>query len=222
MKIILLGAPGSGKGTQAQFITQRYNIPRIATGDMLRTEVAQQTSLGLMIKSIVQKGQLVSDSIVIKLVQQRISQSDCKQGFLLDGFPRTLDQAKALTDSAIVIDYVIELSVSAAVLIHRLSGRRIHPASGRVYHVDHHPPRVSGLDDETGEILIQREDDRLETIGKRLEIYQKQTAPLINYYQSLSQNNRDTRYRSIDADQPIEKVRDQIFSALDANNFTIS
>lgn len=216
MKIILLGAPGSGKGTQAQFITQRYNIPRIATGDMLRTEVAQQTPLSSVIKSILHKGQLVSDLIVIKLVQQRISQSDCKQGFLLDGFPRTLAQAKALTAQAIVIDYVIELSVSTAVLIHRLSGRRIHPESGRVYHIDHHPPRVSGFDDETGETLIQREDDRLETIQKRLEIYQQQAEPLISYYQSLEKNNIGTKCRSIDADQPIEKVRDQIFSNLDS------
>ncbi len=183
MRIILLGPPGAGKGTQAKFIAEDYGIPKISTGDMLRQAVQDQTPVGLMAKQVMDQGQLVSDEIIMALVKERIQQADCKEGFLFDGFPRTLFQAEALRELGIKIDEVIEIHVDDEEIVGRISGRWVHPASGRVYHASYHPPKVAGVDDLTGEPLIQREDDSEFTVRKRLEVYRQQTAPLLNYYQ---------------------------------------
>ena len=182
MRLILLGAPGAGKGTQASFICQRYGIPQISTGDMLRAAVKAGTALGLAAKKVMDSGGLVSDDIIIGLVKERIAQPDCAQGFLFDGFPRTLPQADAMKAAGVKLDVVLEIDVPDSAIIERMSGRRVHMASGRTYHLTHNPPKVAGLDDATGEPLIQRDDDKEETVRKRLEVYQRQTRPLVAYY----------------------------------------
>jgi adenylate kinase len=186
MRIILLGAPGAGKGTQAKVIMDNLGIPQISTGDMLRAAVKAGTELGLKAKDIMAAGGLVSDDIIIGLVKDRITQPDCKNGFLFDGFPRTIPQAQALMEAGVVIDRVIEIDVPDTEIISRLSGRRVHPGSGRVYHIEHNPPKKAGLDDDTGEALVQRDDDKEETVRKRLEIYHRQTKPLVDFYQQRS------------------------------------
>lgn len=189
MRLMLLGGPGAGKGTQASRLIEHYNIPQISTGDMLRAAIAAGSELGLSAKKIMDAGQLVSDDIMIALVRERLAQADCSNGFLLDGFPRTLIQAEALKSAGIHLDHVIEIAVSDDEIVQRISGRRTHPGSGRVYHLDYHPPKVAGIDDLTGERLIQRDDDREEIIRKRLDVYHHQTEPLIDYYQSWASSN---------------------------------
>lgn len=212
MKIILLGPPGAGKGTQAQFIKEAMGIPQISTGDMLRQAIAEGSKLGLEAKSIMDSGGLVHDELMIALVEERLSKPDCKKGFLLDGFPRTLPQAEALTRD-VGIDAVIEIKVNPEEIIERLSGRRVHPASGRVYHHQFHPPKVEGKDDLTGENLIQREDDKEETVRHRLSVYQKLTLPLVAYYSELSQQS-SLRYIEINGMADVDVVKNNIFSAL--------
>jgi len=185
MRIILLGAPGAGKGTQAAFLCEQYGIPQISTGDMLRAAVAAGTELGNKAKAIMDAGGLVSDDIIIGLVKDRIAQPDCEAGCLFDGFPRTIPQAQAMVDAGISIDHVIEIAVDDEEIVGRLSGRRVHPGSGRIYHVDHNPPQTAGVDDITGEPLIQRDDDREETVRKRLAVYHEQTQPLVDFYKTL-------------------------------------
>ena len=187
MRVILLGAPGAGKGTQAQAICREFSIPQISTGDMLRAAIAAQTDLGQKVQAIMAAGELVSDDIIVAIVQERIAQSDCANGFLLDGFPRTIAQAEALREQGVKIDWVLDIDVADEEIVRRLSGRRIHEASGRVYHIDYHPPKVAGQDDETGEPLIQRADDSEETVRNRLRVYHEQTAPLIQYYAQWQQ-----------------------------------
>lgn len=189
MRIILLGPPGAGKGTQAQFICQRFAIPQISTGDMLRAAVAAGTELGRQAKAIMDDGGLVSDDIIIALVKERLTEADCAQGCLFDGFPRTIVQAQAMIDEQIAIDHVLEIAVSDEEIIKRLSGRRVHPGSGRVYHIDHNPPVQAGRDDETGEALVQRDDDLEETVRKRLGVYHEQTRPLVDFYQGVEAVN---------------------------------
>ncbi len=184
MRLMLLGGPGAGKGTQASRLTKHFNIPQISTGDMLRAAIVAGSELGLSAKKIMDSGQLVSDEIIIALVKERLQKEDCRKGFLLDGFPRTIPQAQALKDAEINIDYVIEIAVDDDVIVERISGRRIHPASGRVYHIYSHPPKIKDRDDETNEPLILRDDDREEIIRKRLEVYHEQTEPLVDYYQN--------------------------------------
>ena len=182
MRIILLGAPGAGKGTQANFIKEKFNIPQISTGDMLRAAVKAGTPLGLAAKSIMDAGGLISDEIIINLVKERIKEADCKNGFLFDGFPRTIPQAEAMKEAGIPIDYVVEIDVADSEIIQRMSGRRVHPASGRTYHIVFNPPKVAGKDDVTGDDLVQRPDDTEETVIKRLNVYHAQTQPLVEYY----------------------------------------
>lgn len=186
MKVILLGPPGAGKGTQAQFITERYAIPQISTGDMLRAAIKAETPLGLEVKDVMASGGLVSDELIIALVRERVEQSDCQNGFLFDGFPRTIPQARAIVDAGILIDAVVEIAVVDEEIVARLSGRRVHEDSGRIYHIEHNPPNNAGLDDETGEPLIQRPDDSEETVRNRLDVYHKQTKPLVNFYTELA------------------------------------
>ncbi len=216
MRIILLGPPGAGKGTQAKFLLEKFNIPQVSTGDMLRAAVKAGTPLGLQAKKIMEEGGLVSDDIMIGLVKERVIEPDCKNGFLLDGFPRTLAQAQALTDSGIKIDDVIEIKVDYEEVVHRISGRRIHPASGRTYHVDYHPPKVAGIDDETGEPLIQRPDDEEVTVRKRLDVYEQQTKPLVKYYRDLSVQGRPTvpNFFVVDGMQSVEAVKKEIANKL--------
>lgn len=208
MKIILLGAPGAGKGTQSQLIAKNFNIPQISTGDMLRTAVKENNPLGVTVKQIMESGGLVSDEIIIQLVQERIVRPDCEQGFLLDGFPRTLVQAEAIQSSGIEIDQVVEIDLSDEEIIKRLSGRRVHPRSGRVYHVDYNPPNSPNQDDLTGEALVQRDDDIEETVRKRLAVYHEQTRPLVDFYQRLSKSSKNGKphYSKVPGDQPVEVV----------------
>lgn len=216
MRIILLGAPGAGKGTQAQSIMQKYGIPQISTGDMLRAAVKAGTELGLAAKKIMDAGGLVSDDIIIGLVKDRIAQPDCAKGFLFDGFPRTIPQAQAMIDAGVNIDHVVEINVGDAEIIERLSGRRVHPGSGRVYHVRYNPPKVAGKDDVTGEDLVQRDDDQEATIKKRLEVYHTQTAQLVGFYQKLSQAGSTTapRYTRIEGVGPVDEITSRVFAAL--------
>ncbi|WP_303760728.1 adenylate kinase, partial [Alcanivorax jadensis] len=189
MRVILLGAPGAGKGTQAQFIKEQFNIPQISTGDMLRAAVKAGTPLGLEAKKVMDAGGLVSDDIILGLVKERISEDDCANGFLFDGFPRTIPQAQALVEQGVDIDFVVEIDVDDEEIIERLSGRRVHPSSGRVYHIKYNPPKEDDKDDETGEELVQRDDDKEETVRKRLEVYQAQTRPLVDFYQDLAKKD---------------------------------
>lgn len=213
MKILLLGAPGAGKGTQAQFITAALNIPQISTGDMLRAAVKAVTPLGLEAKKIMDAGGLVRDDIIIGLVKERIAEPDCAHGFLFDGFPRTLAQAEAMEKAGVHLDAVIEIAVPDEVIIERMSGRRVHLSSGRTYHIVYHPPKVSGKDDETGEDLIQRDDDQEETVKKRLQVYHEQTEVLIDFYDH-QQGQNAPQYIKVDGTQPVETVKTQILAAL--------
>ena len=213
MKILLLGAPGAGKGTQAQFITRAFGIPQISTGDMLRAAINAGTPLGLEAKKIMDEGGLVRDDIIIGMVKERIAQDDCRGGFLFDGFPRTLAQAEALQQAGIALDAVVEIDVPDAVILERISGRRVHPASGRSYHIVHNPPTVEGKDDDTGEDLIQRSDDKEETVRKRLDVYHGETAVLIGFYSGLS-GEHAPRYVKVDGTRPVDDVRGEILAAL--------
>lgn len=216
MKIILLGMPGSGKGTQAQFLMDRYGIPQISTGDMLRAAIKSATPLGVKAKGYMDRGELVPDDLVIALVKQRVVEPDCAGGFILDGFPRTIQQAEALRNAGVEIDYVIEIEVGDDEILKRMSGRRMHPASGRTYHVDFNPPKVPGKDDVTGEPLIQRADDNEETVKKRIATYHAQTKPLIDYYfkWASSQDHRAPRYVNIYGKGSVEHIRDKMFAAV--------
>lgn len=214
MKIILLGAPGAGKGTQAQFLTKTFDIPQISTGDMLRAAIKAGTELGTLAKSFMDSGKLVTDEIIIGLVKERIAQDDCKNGFLLDGFPRTVPQADALKEAGVAIDAVIEIDVADSVIVERMSGRRAHLASGRTYHIVYNPPKVEGKDDETGEDLVQRDDDKAEVVLDRLRVYHEQTAPLVNYYKGVAAANSTVKYITIDGTQKIDAVEQAILSQL--------
>lgn len=213
MRIILLGAPGAGKGTQAQFLMQTFGIPQISTGDMLRAAIKAGTELGLEAKKVIDAGQLVSDDIIIGLVKERIAQPDCAKGFLLDGFPRTIPQADAMVESGIKIDCVLEFDVADEVIVERMSGRRVHPASGRVYHVVYNPPAVEGKDDQTGEDLIVRPDDEPATVKKRLAVYHEQTKPLVEYYQALAEKG-ETQFQTVDGTQAVDAVSAQLKALL--------
>lgn len=216
MRIIMLGAPGAGKGTQAQFITERFGIPQISTGDMLRAAVKSGSELGQRVKAVMETGALVSDDIIIALIEERVKQPDCAKGYLLDGFPRTIPQAEALKDQGIAIDYVVEIAVDDEEIVHRLSGRRVHEASGRIYHVKYDPPKVEGKDDETGDTLVQRQDDKEETVRKRLEIYHAQTEPLIGYYHDWFNKDPEAapKYVRVEGVGSLDDIREQILSQL--------
>ena len=216
MRLILLGGPGAGKGTQANFIKEKYGIPQISTGDMLRAAVKAGTELGMQAKKIMDEGGLVSDDIIIGLVKERIQESDCANGFLFDGFPRTIPQADAMKDSGIDIDSVVEIVVDDAEIIKRMSGRRVHLASGRTYHTIYNPPKEEGKDDVTGEPLIQRDDDQEETVRKRLAVYHEQTEPLVEYYSKWADSGdaRAPKHVRIDGIGSVESIRDSIFAAL--------
>jgi len=214
MRLILLGAPGAGKGTQAQFITEKYNIPQISTGDMLRAAVKARTELGTQAKAVMDSGGLVSDDIIIGLVKERIAEADCAKGFLFDGFPRTIPQAQAMVEAGVKIDHVVEIAVEDEEIVARLSGRRVHPGSGRVYHIIHNPPKQEGVDDETGEPLVQREDDREETVRKRLEVYHSQTSPLIDFYQNMTGDDAP-EYHSIAGVGSVDEIREKVFAELE-------
>jgi adenylate kinase len=215
MRLILLGAPGAGKGTQAQFICDKYQIPQISTGDMLRAAVKAGTELGLKVKEIMETGGLVSDEIIIGLVKERIQQEDCVNGFLFDGFPRTIPQAEAMLEAGVEIDHVVEIDVEDAEIVKRLGGRRVHPASGRVYHVVYNPPKVEGKDDETGEDLIQRDDDQEETVLKRLSVYHEQTAPLVSFYKDLEQKSDSApKYSHVPGVGSLDEITAQVMTAL--------
>ena len=209
MKIILLGAPGAGKGTQAQFIMNKFGIPQISTGDMFRAVIKAGTELGKQAKALMDEGKLVPDELTVALVKDRISQPDCANGFLLDGFPRTIPQADALKDSGVKIDYVLEFDVPDEVIVERMSGRRVHQASGRSYHIVYNPPKVEGKDDVTGEDLIIRADDKPETVLDRLAVYHKQTSPLIDYYQAEAKAG-NTQYFRLDGTQKVEEVSQEL------------
>ncbi len=214
-RIILLGPPGAGKGTQAQVITKTFNIPQISTGDMLRAAIKDGTELGNQAKSVMDAGGLVSDDLIINLVKARIAQPDCANGCIFDGFPRTIPQAQALADAGVHIDNVIEIAVPDEDIVARLSGRRSHPASGRVYHVIYNPPKIEGKDDETGEDLVQRDDDKEEIIRDRLATYHKQTAALVDFYQDLAKTDSHApRYAKFDGTQSIDKVSEQVLAEL--------
>lgn len=216
MRVILLGGPGAGKGTQANFIKERYNIPQISTGDMLRAAVKEGTPLGIEAKKVMDAGGLVSDDIILGLVKERIARDDCANGFLLDGFPRTIAQAEALKEQGVNVDAVVEIDVDDEEIIRRMSGRRVHLASGRTYHVAFNPPKVEGKDDVTGEELIQRDDDQEETVRKRLAVYHEQTAPLIEYYSRWAEQGGAgaPKYYKINGIGGVESIRDAIFAAL--------
>ena len=214
MQIILLGAPGAGKGTQAKFISDHLNIPQISTGDMLRASVSKGTELGLKAKVLMEKGELVPDDLILDLVKDRISEKDCANGFLFDGFPRTLDQANALKDKGIKIDCVIEIMVDDDEIIQRMSGRRVHTTSGRTYHIKYNPPKQENIDDETGEPLIQRPDDNEETVRKRLAIYHDQTSPLVDFYKKSSLVQNGNKYIEVNGVGDISTIQEQIKKAL--------
>mgnify|MGYP006273999239 CR=1 FL=1 len=214
MKLILLGAPGAGKGTQAQFLTDTFDIPQISTGDMLRAAIKAGTELGKKAKAFMDEGKLVTDEIIIGLVKDRIAEPDCENGFLLDGFPRTVPQADALKAAGVSIDAVVEIDVPDDTIVERMAGRRVHPNSGRTYHLKYNPPATDGKDDQTGEELIQRDDDKPEVVKDRLSVYHDQTAPLVEYYQSESRSNADLVYIRVDGTQPIDQVQKDILDGL--------
>ncbi|MGQ8821256.1 adenylate kinase [Bibersteinia trehalosi] len=213
MKIILLGAPGAGKGTQAQFMMQKFGIPQISTGDMFRAAIKEGTELGKQAKALMDEGKLVPDELTVALVKDRIAQPDCANGFLLDGFPRTIPQADALKEAGVKIDFVLEFDVADEVIVERMSGRRVHQPSGRTYHVVYNPPKVEGKDDVTGEDLIIRQDDKPETVLERLAIYHKQTKPLIAYYSAEAEAG-NTVYHRLDGTQPVEQVSAELAKIL--------
>lgn len=215
MRLILLGAPGAGKGTQATFIKEKFNIPQISTGDMLRAAVKAGTALGLEAKKFMDAGGLVPDEVIIGMIKERIQDTDCKDGFLFDGFPRTIPQAEAMKQAGVDIDYVVEIDVPDEEIIKRMSGRRMHLASGRTYHVIFNPPKVTGKDDVTGEDLVQRDDDKEETVMKRLEVYHSQTKPLVEYYSSWAKNSdKAPQYVKVDGIGKMDDIKQQIFEAL--------
>lgn len=218
MKVLLLGAPGAGKGTQAQFIKEAFNIPQISTGDMLRAAVKAGTSLGIEAKKIMDAGGLVRDDIIIGLVKERIQEADCANGFLFDGFPRTLAQAEAMKEAGVVLDFVVEIDVPDEVIVERMSGRRVHVASGRTYHLVYNPPKVAGKDDETGEDLIQRDDDQAETVQKRLNVYHEQTEVLVDYYGKQSVETGLPGYIKVDGTQDVNEVKEQVLARLQESN----
>jgi len=217
MRLILLGGPGAGKGTQANYIKERYQIPQISTGDMLRAAVKAGTELGKKAKAVMDSGGLVPDDVIIGLVKERITQPDCKKGFLFDGFPRTIPQADAMKDAGVAIDAVVDIDVPDQEIIKRMSGRRVHLASGRTYHITFNPPKVEGKDDVTGEPLIQRDDDKEETVRKRLEVYHNQTEPLIGYYKKWESSGGAAapKYIRIEGIGKVDEIRDNIFKKLD-------
>ena len=214
MRLILLGAPGVGKGTQARFITEAYGIPQISTGDMLRQAIAAETPLGLEVKGVMDRGELVTDEIIVNLVKERLAQPDCEKGFLFDGFPRTIPQAEAVEKAGIALDHVVEIQADEAEIIRRLSGRRVHPGSGRTYHTVYQPPQQEGIDDETGEALVQRDDDQEETVRERLRVYQEQTAPLVSFYQNVAATT-SVRYSAVDGTGSTDDIRVRIEQALE-------
>lgn len=214
MRIILLGAPGAGKGTQAQFLTEKYNIPQISTGDMLRAAIKEGTELGKLAKAAMDAGELVTDEIIIGLVKERIAQDDCKNGYLLDGFPRTLAQADAIKEAGIQLDAVIEIDVPDSEIVKRMSGRRAHLASGRTYHIVYNPPKVEGKDDVTGEDLVQRDDDKEEVVLDRLKVYHSQTAPLVDYYKDQASKVASLQYITVDGTDSIDNVQAHITEKL--------
>lgn len=213
MRVILLGSPGSGKGTQAQYIAEKFGIPQISTGDMLRAAVREGTPLGLEAKKVMDAGQLVSDQIILGLIKERIVREDCQNGFLLDGFPRTIAQADGLEEMGIDLDHVIEIEVEDEEIVKRLSGRRVHPGSGRTYHLVYNPPKTEGQDDDTGEPLIQRDDDQEETVRKRLSIYHEQTKPLVSYYRNKAREGA-VKFSSLKGVGSVLEIRDQLFALL--------
>ena len=216
MRLILLGPPGAGKGTQAAYIMEKYNIPQISTGDMLRAAVKAGSELGRQAKSFMDSGGLVPDDVIIGLVKERIQENDCKNGFLFDGFPRTIPQADALREAGVEIDFVVEIDVDDEEIIKRLSGRRVHPDSGRTYHIDFNPPKTAGIDDVTGEPLIQRDDDKEDTIKKRLEVYHEQTELLVEYYSTQAQkvSNTSPKYVKVSGVGSLDAIKEKIFDAL--------
>jgi adenylate kinase len=216
MRLILLGGPGAGKGTQATFITQKYSIPQISTGDMLRAAVKAGTPLGLAAKQVMDRGDLVSDDIIIGLVKERIKAPDAANGFLFDGFPRTIPQADAMKNAGVAIEHVVEIAVPDELIVERMSGRRSHPASGRTYHLKFNPPKVAGKDDATGEPLVQRDDDKEETVRNRLDVYHRQTEPLVEYYRKWSTGGdaKAPKYHRVDGTKSVDAVRDLVFAAL--------
>lgn len=213
MRIILLGAPGAGKGTQAQFLMNKYGIPQISTGDMLRAAIKEGTELGLEAKKVMDAGQLVSDGLIIGLVKERITKEDCANGFLLDGFPRTIPQADAMKEAGISVDHCLEFDVPDEVIVDRMSGRRVHPGSGRVYHVVYNPPKAEGKDDVTGEELVIRPDDEAETVRKRLGVYHEQTQPLVDYYQAEAVAG-NTKFSTVDGTQPVDDISEKLAAIL--------
>jgi len=216
MRLILLGAPGAGKGTQATFICEQFGIPQISTGDMLRAAVKAGTPLGIEAKKVMDSGGLVSDDIIIGLVKERITQADCAKGFLFDGFPRTIPQAEAMKDAGVKLDFVLEIDVPFDAIIERMSGRRAHVASGRTYHVKFNPPKVDGIDDVTGEPLIQRDDDKEETVRTRLDVYSQQTRPLVDYYENWAKASPGVApaYRAISGMGSVDEITARVFEAL--------
>ena len=215
MRLILLGGPGAGKGTQANFIKEKFNIPQISTGDMLRAAVKAGTPLGLEAKKIMDAGGLVSDDIILGLVEERLKEPDCANGYLLDGFPRTIPQAQGMVDRNITVDYVVEIAVDDAEIIKRMSGRRVHLASGRTYHIIYNPPKIEGKDNETGEDLIQRDDDQEAIVRKRLEVYHEQTEPLVAFYSKIADaSGSNLKYKKIEGVGSVEDIRDKVFTAL--------
>ncbi|UXZ05780.1 adenylate kinase [Moraxella nasicaprae] len=217
MRIILLGPPGAGKGTQAQLISKQFNIPQISTGDMLRAAIKEGTELGKLAKSVMDAGQLVSDDLIINLVKERIAQPDCANGCIFDGFPRTIPQAQALSAAGVDIDFVVEISVPDDEIVSRMSGRRAHLPSGRTYHIIHNPPKTEGVDDVTGEPLVQRDDDKEEVVRDRLSVYHAQTATLIGHYQEVAQSGENApSYHQFDGTKSIDVVRDEIFAVLNS------
>jgi len=217
MRLILLGAPGAGKGTQAQFICEHFDIPQISTGDMLRTAVKEESELGLKVKEIMSSGGLVSDDIIISLVKERIAQPDCANGFLFDGFPRTIPQADAMKDANVKLDHVLEVAVDDEEIVKRLAGRRVHPGSGRVYHVEYQPPKEEGKDDVTGEAIVLRDDDQESTVRNRLSVYHEQTEPLVQYYRAWAQQDPQSApaYHRVEGTGSVEAIRQQVLTALE-------
>ena len=214
MRVILLGAPGAGKGTQAQFICERFGIPQISTGDMLRAAVKAKSELGMQVEQVMASGGLVTDEIIIALVKERIQEDDCRSGFLFDGFPRTIPQAEAMVDAGVPIDVVLEIDVADEEIVKRLGGRRVHPNSGRVYHMEFNAPKVAGKDDETGENLIQREDDQEDTIRKRLDVYHEQTEPLVKFYEDIQRQGQPVKVIKVNGIAAVDSIKEQILVSL--------